>query len=123
MDTVKELKPIEMDLDTWKTRLDSELERIVALIIENYHPQKIILFGSLANRQQRLWSDIDLVVIHETNDRFIDRSKDWLPLLMPQVGLDLLIYTPSEFEELCQERTFFKEDIIEKGQVLYERPN
>ncbi|MBC8497033.1 MAG: nucleotidyltransferase domain-containing protein [Anaerolineales bacterium] len=112
-----------MDLDTWQSRLESELARFVDFIVTHYSPQKIILFGSLAEGTSRLWSDIDLVVIRDTNERFLDRSKELLSSLMPKVGLDLLIYTPAEFEQLCQERKFFREKILKKGKVLYERSN
>ncbi len=123
MSVVSGLKPVEMDLDTWQSRLESELARFVDFIVTHYSPQKIILFGSLAEGTSRLWSDIDLVVIRDTNERFLDRSKELLSSLMPKVGLDLLIYTPAEFEQLCQERKFFREKILKKGKVLYERSN
>jgi len=110
-----------MDLDTWHSRLESELIRFVDYIVENYSPQKIILFGSFAEGVSQLWSDIDLVVIRETDERFLDRSKEILSSLMPKVGLDLLIYTPEEFEKLCQERKFFSETIVGRGKVLYEQ--
>ncbi|MFH1633631.1 MAG: nucleotidyltransferase domain-containing protein [Chloroflexota bacterium] len=119
MSTLQTLEPIEMDLNTWKARLESELARFVDLIIEHFSPKKIILFGSFAEGKPRIWSDIDLVVIKETDDRFLDRSKDLLPLLMPRVGLDLIVYTPAEFDQLCQERKFFQDEILEKGKVLY----
>ena len=44
-----------------------------------------------------------------------------LRLLRPRVGLDVLVYTPEEFEQLCRERAFFQHEIVQKGQVLYER--
>jgi len=123
MGTVSQLKPVEMDLETWQSRLESELTRFVDFIVENYSPQKIILFGSFAEGTPQIWSDIDLVVIQETNERFLDRSKEILSSLMPKVGLDLLIYTPAEFERLCQERKFFSEKILGKGKILYEQSN
>jgi hypothetical protein len=37
------------------------------------------------------------------------------------VGTDILVYTPQEFERLQHERAFFREEIVAKGIVLYER--
>ncbi|PDW04021.1 hypothetical protein CJ255_05460, partial [Candidatus Viridilinea mediisalina] len=67
------------------------------------------------------WSDIDLVVIQETQERFLDRSTRLIRLLRPQVGLDIFVYTPAEFRQLAQERTFVRNEIVAKGRVLYER--
>ena len=42
-------------------------------------------------------------------------------LLRPRIGLDLLVYTPDEFEQLCRERPFFRDEVLGKGKVLYEQ--
>jgi predicted nucleotidyltransferase len=47
-------------------QLETELEKIVRSIESNYQPDKIILFGSLAEGKVTVGSDIDLVVIKET---------------------------------------------------------
>jgi uncharacterized protein len=109
------IEPVE-----WQQELQRELKRYVALLVTYYDPEKIILFGSLAHGRTRLWSDIDLVVVTHTNLRFLERTKEALLLLRPQVGLDLLIYTPQEFEALSQERPFFQQEIL-NGKVMYER--
>ncbi len=107
--------------ETRRVRLRQELERCLSLLIRMEQPEKIILFGSLAQGQVSEWSDLDLVVVQQTELPFLERSKQALRLLRPQVGLDVLVYTPEEFEQLCQERRFFREEILDKGQALYER--
>ena len=121
MVTETNLKPIEMDESTWTANLEAELSRVVKHIVERSSPQKIILFGSFAQGDARIWSDLDLVVIKETDEDFLDRSRDLLAGIMPRVGLDILVYTPEEFQQLCQERKFFQKEIVEKGKVLYEQ--
>ena len=66
------------------------------------------------------WSDLDLVIVKETPLRFLDRTKEVMQLLRPRVGVDILVYTPEEFERLSHERAFFRTEIVEKGKVLYE---
>jgi predicted nucleotidyltransferase len=92
----------------------------VTLLIANYTLEKIILFGSLATGRAHLWSDIDLVVVGHSEKRFLDRTKEALLLLRPTVGLDILFYTPDEFDRLSRERQFFRQEVL-KGKVLYER--
>ena len=113
--------PLEIDNTTWQKRLQSELDRYLDLLLTHVSPQQVILFGSFAQDHVHLWSDIDLVIVVDTKARFLDRTKEILRLLQPQVGLDVLVYTPEEFERLCRQRPFFQEEIMAKGKVLFER--
>jgi len=110
-----------MNAEQRRTLLEAELERWVRLLIENYNPQRILLFGSLATGAVDEWSDVDLVIVKETPLRFLDRIREVLELLHPRVGVDVLVYTPEEFDRLTQERGFVRQEILEKGQLLYER--
>ena len=101
--------------------LEAELERYVQLLREQYAPQRILLFGSLISGEVKEWSDIDLVIIKETERKFLDRTREVLQLLRPQVGVDILVYTPDEFDQLVQQRAFVRDEIVGKGKVLYER--
>ncbi len=104
-----------------RTLLEDELRRCLALLIEHYQPQRIMLFGSMVGGAVEAWSDLDLVIIKETDQRFLERTKEVLRLLRPRVGADILVYTPDEFSRLSRERGFVQNEILEKGQVLYER--
>ncbi|RME47878.1 MAG: nucleotidyltransferase domain-containing protein, partial [Caldilineae bacterium] len=52
---------------------------------------------------------------------FLERTKEVMQLLQPRVGVDILVYTPAEFERLARERAFVRDEIVGKGKVLYER--
>lgn len=98
--------------------LNDELNRVVEVIVKNYQPQKIILFGSLANGDVHEFSDIDLIVIKTSDKSFYERLEEVILLTMPKVGADILVYTPEEFKSI-QDRLFFEEEVIKKGKVLY----
>jgi len=105
-----------------KENLEKELERTVDIIIKNYFPEKIILFGSLADGNIHEWSDIDLVVIKETKERFIDRSYKINLMTDPKVGMDFIVYTPAEFQRMMDDDNYFViDEILKRGKVLYER--
>ncbi len=107
-------------MQTRKQILTRELKRIVKILIENYQPEKIILFGSLANGQVGEWSDIDLVIIKNTRQRFMERLREVIKLTMPEVGVDFLVYTPTEVEQAVREgRLFLKQEILGRGRVIY----
>ncbi|OUC06924.1 DNA polymerase III subunit beta [Litorilinea aerophila] len=101
--------------------MESELSRYVKLLREHYAPQRILLFGSLTSEKVEEWSDIDLVIVTETERKFLDRIREVFELLRPQVGVDILVYTPAEFAELLRHRAFVRDEIVGKGKVLYER--
>jgi predicted nucleotidyltransferase len=102
--------------------LERELKRWLPLLIAHERPKQIILFGSYCAGQVHEWSDLDLVIVKETQDAFLDRTRQVLDLLEPRVGVDVLVYTPEEFERLACERAFVRDEILGKGKVIYERP-
>lgn len=102
-------------------QLQRELDRWLNILKTKYEPQTIILFGSLASGHLKRWSDMDLIIIKETDKPFFERIKEILLFLKPQVGVDILVYTPEEFKYLCANRAFFKQEILEKGVKIFER--
>ena len=104
-----------------RTRLEAELQRFLAIVIDQMHPERIILFGSLVTGQVHEWSDLDLVVVAETELPFLERLRVISELLTPRVGTDVFVYTPNEWEHLRQTRLFVQEEMVQKGRVLYER--
>lgn len=108
-------------VETRRALLEAELARYVMLLRQRYDPERVILFGSLGSGDIGDWSDIDLVIVKDTAKRFLDRTKEVMRLLQPRVGVDILVYTPAEFEQMIQQRAFMRDEIVRKGKVLYER--
>lgn len=107
-----------MFLNKRKKILLMELERIKGELIIKYHPQKIILFGSLLKNRIRENSDIDLVIIKDTNKTFIDRAIEVALLTHPNLAVDFLVYTPEEYKQMSLENNYFFNE-INKGKVIY----
>lgn len=105
-----------------RSLLESELARFLKILPDLNGLERVIVFGSLAGGQTHAWSDIDLVLIQNTELPFYARLRAARRLLRPSVAADLLIYTPAEFEQLARERNFVREEILAKGKVVYERP-
>jgi uncharacterized protein len=104
-----------------KQLLEQELKRYLGLLTLHDQPDQVILFGSLVTGEIHPASDIDLVIVKETRLPFWQRLRETRRLLQPQVGTDILVYTPNEFEQLQRERPFFRDEILSKGKVVYER--
>jgi predicted nucleotidyltransferase len=99
-------------------RLEKELERIIPMIIRS-GAKKIILFGSLARGNIHKGSDIDLIIVKETDKRFLERLDVFYSLLLPRVAMDIFVYTPEEFERMAEENGFIR-TALREGKVLYE---
>jgi predicted nucleotidyltransferase len=109
-------------LEERKYILNKETERIVEILIREYSPEKIILFGSLATGNLHEWSDIDLVIIKKTDKRFIDRLHEVRLMTSPVEGVDFIVYTPEEIDRMQEEkRRFLIKEILAKGEVIYEK--
>ena len=104
--------------DEREEKLHRELERITEQL-KSVGVWRIILFGSLAQGEVGLTTDIDLIVVYETDKRFLDRLEELYAAAQPKMALDILAYTPEEFERLREERPFVK-DAVAAGKVLYE---
>jgi len=105
-----------------KADLESELSRILPIIIDKYQPEKIILFGSLATGEVHEWSDIDLAIVKETELNYFDRLLEFKKLLDANLATDVFIYRPKEFAARVAENHYFMiDEILGKGKVLYER--
>ena len=101
---------------------DKDLFKIIS-IIKKINPEKIYLFGSYAASSSDEQSDIDLLIIAPSNDRPLERRLKLRKMLAEydrKYGLDLLIYTPDEFELLAKETSSFICSVIKQGTKIYD---
>ncbi len=105
-----------------QAKLNQALERILLTLAAEYRPEKVILFGSMAQAAVGEWSDLDLVIIKDTSQPFLQRLKEVALLCRAPVGVDFLVYTPGEFAQMIADRNpFILEEVLRRGKVLYER--
>ena len=101
----------------------SGLEELVNFLVSEYKPEKIILFGSYGTETSRENSDIDLLIIKDTNKRFVDRIVELMQLIRNRFGFEYpvepLIYTPDEWRYAKQINSIFIRTVLSKGVVLY----
>lgn len=99
-----------------------KIEEITNFIAEKFSPEKIILFGSYAADNPKADSDLDLLVIKETDKPKHHRSFDIRKSLIgTKIPIDILVYTPKEFVERSTDRSSFLFNALKTSRVLYER--
>jgi predicted nucleotidyltransferase len=102
-------------------KLKQALEQILHTLISQYKPEKVILFGSMASGDVGEWSDIDLLIVKETDLPFLQRLKQVALLCQGPVSVDYLVYTPEELRQMLSNGNPFITEVMAKGKLLYER--
>ncbi|MDW7971575.1 MAG: nucleotidyltransferase domain-containing protein [Nitrososphaerota archaeon] len=95
-----------------------ELEEVVKVLKKHMADAKIIIFGSRARGNALKSSDIDMIIISKIfeNMHFTDRAPYVLKILwrnkvLPAVSIDVLCYTPNEFEKKKREIGIVREAV------------
>ena len=102
--------------------IEADLDWLVGRIRDGYEPEKIILFGSLARGETHEWSDIDLIIVKDTDASYGERVKELLPVLRGwKGGADILIYSLEEYESAREKDSPFLREAEKDGVMLYER--
>ena len=90
-------------------------------IAKLFSPEKILLFGSHAYGTPHEGSDVDILVILPFQERPFTKSLEILRAINRPFGIDLLARTPEDTQKRYQEGDPLIRDVIDKGQILYER--
>ena len=96
------------------------IRRYARAIAEEFHPDKIILFGSYAYGTPHEDSDVDLLVVMPARDRHAQAVRILWRLAAP-FPLDLIIRTPKEMKWRLKEGESFLTTVMSQGKVLYEK--
>lgn len=97
-------------------------DQIVRKMQAEYEPEKIILFGSFVRGTAQAARDVDLLIVKETTERFIDRWTTVRRILSDPsrtIGIETLILTPHEISERLAHGDQFLADILSYGHELY----
>ena len=101
---------------------EERLNEVAKQLVEAFDPQRIILFGSHACGQASPDSDVDLLIVMESDERPAARASRVSRLLRPRpFPMDLLVRTPREIKRRLEMEDQFIREILENGRVLYER--
>ena len=88
--------------------------------LQRYQPQRIILFGSAARGEADADSDLDVLVIKDTPEPFVQRLETMARLCPSGVHADILVYTPEELQRMIEDGNPFVLRALKEGRVLYE---
>jgi predicted nucleotidyltransferase len=105
-------------------KIESILNGVVDKIVGSFSPEKVIIFGSHAYGKPTEKSDIDILVIMETDKRDIERIIEISKLIQEyhkKIDFDILVKTPEEIRYRLEIDDPFIKEILSKGMVRYAR--
>jgi len=98
-----------------------EVRECLTPVFQRHGILKAIVFGSVARGEPSPYSDVDLILVQQTEKRFFDRYEELhyqLSEAFPYAAIEALIFTPQEMEHM-QERRFIAA-ALKEGRVIYE---
>jgi hypothetical protein len=78
------------------------------------------LFGSFASGDINEGSDIDILVVADFKETFLDRIRILMDLNTFKIPIEPVGYTPEEFNEMRNRKNTFIMEVLEKGKVIYQ---
>ena len=102
-------------------RVQKEISDIVSRLKNVYKPERIMLFGSWARGDFSEQSDVDFLLVKRTKRRPLWRRVDVRKIAGTDIPMDVVVYTPREFEELQESGSAFFREILKEGKILYEK--
>lgn len=97
-----------------------KIKRYTQRVVEGLKPRLVILFGSFARKDINEGSDVDILVVADFKESFLDRIKllldfnDGIGLPLEPIG-----YTPEEFQEMQEKGNIFIQEVLSTGVFLY----
>ena len=96
-------------------KIDIAMQKLLSVM----DPTKVILFGSAARGEASEDSDIDLLIVSETDDTVEESIRARLAIGVIGAPVDILVYTPEEFSERSKDRHSVVYNAINEGMVLW----
>jgi predicted nucleotidyltransferase len=97
-----------------------QIKQFCDQIVNEFKPDKIILFGSYAYGQPTEDSDVDLMVVMPYEGHPAFKAGEIKRRLRPQFSLDLLVRSPQIIQQRLDWHDFFMMDVVAKGKILYD---
>jgi predicted nucleotidyltransferase len=96
------------------------IRNVTQQIVQQFHPQKVILFGSYAYGQPTEDNDVDLLVVMDTDESPLHVAAKIAAAIEHPFPLDIVVRTPVEFTSAVRRKGVFATEVATKGITLYE---
>ncbi len=105
-----------------RKQLQKTIDRMVRRIVERFHPDRVILFGSHARGAAGPDSDVDLLVVMPvTGSKRAKQLEVRLAVHEFKLPKDIIVTTPEDFEWRKEIPGTVERPAAREGRVIYER--
>ena len=98
--------------------LQPELAARIRQAVSRGGRQRVLVFGSYARGDEDRYSDLDIIVVCETNRPFLERFRDFRALFDLPMPVELWVYTPDEFAEMVHAGNPFLTHVLSEAVEL-----
>ena len=111
-----------LDVTTPRVHTLDDIRDALIPVLRRGRAFKAIAFGSFARGDSDEFSDLDLMIVAGSRRVFLERFKDFLDMWSdsPVKPLDVLVYSPAEFERMRRRENPFIMAAITEGLLIYE---
>jgi predicted nucleotidyltransferase len=100
---------------------EETIRELCVRIVQEFQPERIILFGSYASGAATPDSDVELLVLLPFEGKSLRMSLEILNRTNPPFPIDLLARTPEDTARRYREGDPLIREALDRGKVLYER--
>lgn len=100
---------------------ERNIAELGARIAHDFHPLKIILFGSYAHGNPSPDSDVDIMVVLPFEGKNFRKSLEILNGVNPPFSVDILARRPDDVKRRYEEGDPLIREVLDRGKILYER--
>jgi len=101
----------------------TDIEQFAAELAREFHPDRVILFGSYATGNAGAESDVDLLVVMPEDVSGVRIAAEIIARLKPTLPIELIVRSSRQIRERLALNDFFLRDILATGKELYAAPH
>ena len=100
--------------------IQNTLDKIITYALYVTEPEEIILFGSMANKTANVYSDIDLLIISDSNKKeSVAKIRNFVYQL--SLKIDILVFSRNEFEKQINLPVSFLKAAQKSEKIVYKK--
>jgi len=99
--------------------ISKKIDDYVAEVVRKLNPNLVVLFGSFATGDINEGSDIDILVVADFKEPFLDRIRTLMDFNTFKIPIEPVGYTPKEFDQMKNRKNPFITEVLEKGKIIY----
>jgi len=105
-----------------KETVNEKIDELVRRIVNRFHPEKVILFGSFARGTAGEDSDADVLVVMPVEGSKRKKANEIdVALVGIDLAVDVIVVTPEELERQKDQIGTIIYPALKEGKVLYEK--